>query len=333
MDLIKRACMRVPGVRSVAEKLHRLSSQDERVRSDLGTILVQLAALENRLDAIESAGRAPTGGTPNGVDAALLPASRAEPSPLLTSCLCTQRQVESAMFTRWCAEMRERPYRHRKLWEWAFVCQALFQRRMLEPGKEGLGFGVGEEPLPALFARYGCRIRATELALASTASSACTSLNRAGICPEADFERLVTCEPVDMRSIPDSLTGFDFVWSSCALEHLGSLELAGRFVLHSLRCLKPGGLAVHTTEFNLSSNDRTLDSGTTVLLRRRDLEDLVAALEAEGHEVAPLDLQPGDGLLDRCVDTPPYRREPHLTLELAGYLMTSVGLIIRKGAR
>jgi hypothetical protein len=34
---------------------------------------------------------------------------------------------------------------------------------MLQPGRTGLGFAVGAEKLPALFASRGCRITATDL--------------------------------------------------------------------------------------------------------------------------------------------------------------------------
>ena len=96
--------------------------------------------------------------------------------------------------------------------------------------------------------------------------------------------------------------------------------------------LKPGGVAVHTTEFNLSSNDDTLEAGGTVIYRRRDVEALVDRLRARGHHVEPLDLDPGTGLLDRHVDVPPYLDEPHLRLRLERYTCTSVGLIVTRGA-
>ena len=52
---------------------------------------------------------------------------------------------------------------HRKMWEWLFICEALFERGMLRPGRRGLGFGVGKEPLVALFASMGVEVLATDL--------------------------------------------------------------------------------------------------------------------------------------------------------------------------
>jgi len=51
-----------------------------------------------------------------------------------------------------------------------------------------------------------------------------------------------------------------------------------------------------------------------------------------GYEVAPLNLNTGDKSVDRYVDLPPYRFSPHLKLELDKYVVTSVGLIIRRKA-
>ena len=81
---------------------------------------------------------------------------------------------------------------------------------------------------------------------------------------------LVTHRAADMAAIPPDLMlgGFDFVWSVCSLEHLGSLEAGERFVMAAMRCLKPGGIAVHTTEYNLDATGPTLEDGPTVLYQR-----------------------------------------------------------------
>jgi hypothetical protein len=86
---------------------------------------------------------------------------------------------------------------------------------------------------------------------------------------------MVNFRPVDMRDLrlPWDET-FDFLWSSCSLEHLGSLEAGMDFVKQSTDLLKPGGVAVYTTEFNVSSNDETLTSGPLVVYRKRDVEKL-----------------------------------------------------------
>lgn len=70
-----------------------------------------------------------------------------------------------------------------------------------------------------------------------------------------------------MNNMPEKYNNdFDFIWSSCALEDLSALEHGIKFILNSLRMLKPGGIAVHTKEFNVSSNFETIESGETVLI-------------------------------------------------------------------
>jgi len=213
---------------------------------------------------------------------------------------------------------------------------------MLSAGKRGLGFAVGMERLPSLFASYGCEILASDLpahddrnikwASSGQWAPSLEALNGFGLCPAEQFQRLVRFRPIDMNQIPTDLHGFDFTWSTCSFEHCGSLELGLRFLERQMDCLKPGGIAVHTTEFNLSSNDRTLTKGMTVIYRLRDIEDVCLRLQRLGHAVEPLNLDPGDHELDRFVDGKPYSGDRHLRLDLKRYAATSIGLIIRKNA-
>ena len=155
-------------------------------------------------------------------------------------------------------------------------------------------------------------------------------LNDRGICPPEQFQQRVRFLHADMNAIPEALSDFDFVWSCCAFEHLGSIEHGLAFVRRAMRCLRPGGIAVHTTEFNLSSNQRTVESRDLSVFRRQDLERLVRDLEAAGHRPWPLNFNPGNGPLDRYVDLPPYRSEPHVRLRLDRFVITSIGLVIQR---
>lgn len=258
------------------------------------------------------------------------------------SSLCRQDSFETPGFDYWSRQLGTVPRYHRKLWEFVFICQVLHERGYLVPGAHGLGFGVGGEPLSAYFISRGARITATDMAAEEAAAAGWTAtaqhaagiatLRRPDLCPDDLFERNIAFRTVDMNAVPDDLEGFDFCWSACALEHLGSIEAGLAFIRRSIVTLRPGGLAVHTTEFNVSSNEDTLSTGGTVLFRRRDIDGLIAQLQADGHEVAPMDYDAGDRPIDRYIDVPPYRAEPHLKLALSGYAATSIGLIIRRGA-
>ena len=211
--------------------------------------------------------------------------------------LCTQQELETEAFQRWANVLRE-PHLllHRKIWEWCFITRVLEEEGVLTPGHRGLGFAVGREPLVAQFAACGASIVATDLDVDHAAeagwvgsgehAASLAVLNERGLCPQDVFDRSVRFQEVNMLNIPVAELGdFDFVWSSCAFEHLGSLQAGIDFVVNSMECLRPGGLAVHTTEFNVASNDATMAVGGTVIYRQRDIEDLAATLRSGGHQI------------------------------------------------
>jgi SAM-dependent methyltransferase len=274
------------------------------------------------------------------------PISRPAPAHLASK-LCTQADIESDWSAFWRQEIKWAPVYHRKLWELTYVAEALYAAGKLRPGRQGLGFGCGEEPLPSLFVKYGASITATDLppdaagardwASSAQHASSLEKIRRAEICPDPSALARIALRFVDMNEIPRDLEGkFDFCWSVCSLEHVGSIAKGLAFIINSLRTLKPGGVAVHTTEFNLQ-NGPTVDNWATVLFQRAHFEQLVSYLTSQGHKVAPLDLNTGEDILDGFVDVPPWpgdntaiRARAHLKLCLDGFPCTSVGIIIQK---
>jgi hypothetical protein len=254
--------------------------------------------------------------------------------------LCKAKDIHSDWYRRWCSEIKEEPRFHRKQWEFAFILQALWERGCIESGKKGLVFAVGTEPLPSVFAKYGCDILATDIFPErgikmgwTDADQLCfgiESLNTRKICDEEFFQKHVTYRPVDMNDIPDDLEGFDFNWSSCSFEHLGSIEKGIHFLMNQLKTLKPGGWAVHTTEFNISSDDETIERGDTVVYRKKDIEKAVAYLRSKNHYVEDIDYSLGNEPEDSQVDFIPHHQKIHIKLQLDKYVVTSIGLIIRK---
>jgi tetratricopeptide (TPR) repeat protein len=265
--------------------------------------------------------------------------------PRLISQLCKHADYAQPWFQQICRDLKlSFEHFHRKSWEYCFIAQALKERGMLSPGKKGLGFGVGREQLVALYALRGCSIIATDLGKeeafklgwveTNQHSNAVEELFLPGFCDLDQFLQRVEFRNVDMNTIPEDLCQeqFDFTWSACSFEHVGSIARGKQFILNQMKCLRPGGVAVHTTEFNLSSNEFTVDNEPTVLYRRRDIEDIARALQAEGHCVE-LDFNPGDGALDSYIDIPPYSSHPrshHLKLLIGRFICTSIGLIIQK---
>ena len=252
---------------------------------------------------------------------------------------CTQAQFDTDAYRYWCGEIREAPRHHRKQWEFCYILQALGEAGMLAPGRRGLGYGVGAEPLTAVFAARGCAVVATDLDVAEAQRIGWTAtnehagelaaLNARGICPPERFAANVRFRVADMNAIPEDLRNFDFTWSACCLEHLGSIRHGLAFIENSLATLRPGGVAVHTTELNCSSDRNTIDHAGTVLFRRRDLMALARRLASAGHELR-LNFNLGDQPLDLHVDAPPYAVDGHLKLLLENFVTTSFGLIVRK---
>ena len=264
----------------------------------------------------------------------------------------TQVDMESDWVSHWCGELKVPLVFHRKLWELAYLLQALHENGHLAPGARGLGFGCGEEPIPSYLAAHGVAVTVTDLAAdaaqavgwAATGQHATSreQAYRADLVEREAFDRLVDLRFVDMNAIPPDLAGYDFCWSICALEHLGSIEQGLAFVENAMATLRPGGLAVHTTEFNIDPRGPTIDHWPTVLFKREHLLDLAARLTAAGHSVAPFDFDIGDKPMDRFIDLPPWSHDmppewqawhgdgAHLKVAVDGFAATCFGLVIRK---
>jgi SAM-dependent methyltransferase len=283
------------------------------------------------------------------------------PDTKLASKLCTQDDCESDWYYFWLKEMCSGFTYHRKLWEFCYIAQNLYAHGALQDGKKGLAFGCGQEPLPSLFAKHGASVTATDLDPAlwkdgqgswaesgQHADSLAKVLN-ADICPDREKLARISHEFVDMNRIPNEFAGsFDFCWSACALEHLGSLDLGVKFILASLKCLKPGGIAVHTTEYNLDEGE-TIDNEPTVLYQKKHLLELSSQLTDLGYVVSPFQLDGGGRVLDGLFDLPPWPWDEaklgwrmhggytvggttHLKKSFFGFLCTSVGITVAKPA-
>ena len=272
------------------------------------------------------------------------------PTDLLTSMVCQRAHFDAPWFTHW-AEQSGNPVApgpdrvfHRKTWEWAVVAQALASRGMLLPARRGCGFAVGREPMASLFASLGVDVLATDLGADSANAADWSASNQhaaglealhwPGVVDRATFDAHVRFLPQDMRALqPDRLGAFDFIWSACSFEHLGSLEAGLQFVLKSTELLKPGGVAVHTTEINLSSLEETLTTGNSVIYRQKDINDLELRLRGIGCALERPDFFAGTATEDIEYDYAPYYEQgrQHIKLMLDGFVTTSMVLIIRKG--
>lgn len=270
---------------------------------------------------------------------------------MLTSQVCRAEDFRSPWLRAWERALRDDPAvpspwlasPHRKLWEWCAIAQALEERDMLRPGRQGIGFAVGQEPLTAAFAARGVSVLATDgpdagryWGPSDQHAGSAAAVFRPALIDHARFAERVRFQPVDMRDLAALPAGrFDFLWSACALEHLGSLAAGLTFVAAAMRLLRPGGVAVHTTEYNISSNDTTVESGDNVIYRRRDLIEFSDLIRFYGAAMLPIDFDAGQDDADLAFDVEPYytHGRPHVKLLLHGFVSTSILLVLRQGER
>ncbi|GGF80180.1 hypothetical protein GCM10007301_45390 [Azorhizobium oxalatiphilum] len=278
------------------------------------------------------------------------------PAPVgLKSKPSTQADMESDWAAYWCGQLNIPVVFHRKIWEFAFMLQALWERDLLKEGMRGVGFGCGTEPIPSYLASRGIDVTVTDLAPDESAGRGWSNTNqhtatlehafKSDLVSRELFDRHVRLAYVDMNDIPPALRDYDFCWSICALEHLGSIAKGLDFIQNSLDTLKPGGVAVHTTEFNFLNDQETIDNWPTVLFQRQHFQSIAERLRMLGHDVAELDFAIGNKPLDRFIDVPPWEHDMtdyvrsnwgdghvHLKLSIDGFPSTCFGLIIRKRA-
>jgi SAM-dependent methyltransferase len=228
---------------------------------------------------------------------------------------------------------------HRKIWEFAAICQVFRDNynKNAEKSIKCLGFGVGLEPLTSYFAAQNAVVIASDKPEMGPWNGQYArfkgDLFEKEIVDETRFRDNVSFLPLDMANIPEDLLdgSFDFTWSCGSFEHIGGLDASLDFFCNQMRALKPGGIAAHTTEYNFGSNTETINASDLVLFRKQDLERLDHMLKAQGDRLFPLDLCGGDLPEDQIVDVYPYTNPVHLALRINEQVSTSIILIAQRG--
>jgi SAM-dependent methyltransferase len=269
----------------------------------------------------------------------------------------TEADLKSDWCRYWLGELKVDLRMHRKCWEYGWALQELFAANMLKEGSRGLGFGCGKEPLASYFAKRGIYTTITDLDPSLGKSDAWADTNQhASSLQDGHYNSLISWEKYqemvshrfeDMNVISEDLKDFDFCWSICSLEHLGSIDNGLDFIENSMKTLRPGGIAVHTTEFNCQSNENTVETGASVIFRQKDFEKLAERLRASGHKVGVIEFGTGADLFDQYVDFQPYDlsmrsaalrdyygsmvQGGHLRMMIDGHVSTCFGLVIEAG--
>lgn len=260
----------------------------------------------------------------------------------LTSKVCTQKDIESDWSRYWLDKLNIDFVYHRKYWELSYVLQVLYENNMLMNGKRGIGFACGCEKLPSFFASLDIDVTASDKpdddisnnkwAQTGQYTKSIEDLYYSDIVEKSKFEENVHLKYIDMNNIPDDLNNkFDFCWSICALEHLGSIANGLKFIVHSSKLLKPGGISVHTTEFNYLDIINTRDNCDPVIFKKEHFESLYENMKNENCELVKLDFDYGNKIFDSYIDYSPWTPGvPHLKLNINGIPITCYGIIIKK---
>lgn len=248
--------------------------------------------------------------------------------------LVSASQIYELECRQWFDRIGFRLMMDRKAWEYAYILRAISIYARVDGGR-GLGFGCGKEFIPAILAADGAAIVATDFVtdLESSHGWEARSIEDLFFGEHISrelFDQRVVFRHQDMTAINDNLRGFDFIWSTGALEHIGSHANGLRFIEEAMACLKPGGIAAHTTEFTISSDTVGQDHPELSFYCRKDIEELAMRLTSAGHRIV-LNFDRGTTAADTHVDVTPYHGGRTLAAHFESHVITSVGLIIQRG--
>jgi hypothetical protein len=235
-----------------------------------------------------------------------------------------QQDVLTDDYLFWLSELKLEPLIDNKYWQYVTLLHNIHTNFGSIEGngeKKALVVGVGQEPTVSFLADAGWRITATDFldnekaeawATTSQLADGKESLFRKQLCKKSTFDSQVDFINLDMNVIPtDFDEKFDLVWSLCALGHIGGYQKGLDFVNRSRQLLKPGGIAVHTTEMDSSLVLGKFDTPDLSFYKRVDLESLLHTISESGFHVPEHDFGIGCGVLDKELDVSPYRQTSH----------------------
>lgn len=175
-----------------------------------------------------------------------------------------------------------------KQWECAMMLRTLSDEGVLRPGALLAGIGAGTEETTFVLASRGCVVFPTDRYLEKTSWSDVAPPSMMAW-PEqfSQYEYpqgSVIPVHTDARSLSLPSNFFDGVFSAGSIEHFGSLEAVSAAAEEIARVLKPGGIAVLSTEFRLDGpNDKAWFHDDCILFTPKLLEEYI--VEASGLEI------------------------------------------------
>ena len=236
---------------------------------------------------------------------------------------------------------------HRKDWEWALGIIAMRRFGKLNEKSTAIGIGAGTEPVPFYLANKVKHVYATDLYGQNEgwkrAAPSDFPENPKKYAPFPYKEDALTVLRMDGTKLEFPSESFDTAFSFSSIEHFGDSgdgknnhSGALRSLKEIERVLKPGGLAVITTEYIINDKEHP-----EFFNRRTIYSDLIDKLERL-KLVEPLDLRMTTKTLDTVMDYYPVginwgnmdnefrKNHPHILLKIKNILWTSIMLVFKK---
>jgi SAM-dependent methyltransferase len=231
---------------------------------------------------------------------------------------------------------------HRKDWEWALGIIAMRRFGKLNEKSTAIGVGVGREEVLFYLANKLYHLYATDLYDGNSWKNFAPSdfpENPKKYAPFPYKEDALTVLRMDGTKLEFPSESFDIAFSFSSIEHFGGGKNhsgALRSLREMERVLKPGGLAVITTEYIINDKEHP-----EFFNKRTIYSDLVDKLE-KLKLVEPLDLRITTKTLDTVIDyssvgvswnniNNDYKRtHPHIVLRIKNILFTSIMLVFQK---
>jgi SAM-dependent methyltransferase len=229
-------------------------------------------------------------------------------------------------------KLHQKGFIHRKDWEWCLGIIALRRFDKLNRNSIAIGIGSGTEPIPFYLANKIQHVYATDLYEKDNkwkrAAPSDFPENSKPYAPFPYREDSLTVLRMDGTKLEFPSESFDIAFSFSSIEHFGGKNHAGalRCLREIERVLKPGGLAVITTEYIINHKEHP-----EFFNRRTIYSDLIGKLERL-KLVEPLDLRMTTKTLDTVMglyDTVE-NDHPHILLRVKEILLTSIMLVFQK---
>jgi SAM-dependent methyltransferase len=232
---------------------------------------------------------------------------------------------------------------HRKDWEWALGIIAMSRYGKLNDKSTAIGIGSGTEPIAFYLANRINHVYATDIYRGNErwirAAPSDFAENPKKYAPFPYREDALTVLSMDGTKLGFPSESFDIAFSFSSIEHFGGKNHSG--ALRSLqeieRVLKPGGLAVITTEYIINNKEHH-----EFFNRRTIYSDLIDKLE-KLQLVEPLDLRITTKTLDTMLDYPSAvywdtnpnedefkKNHPLVLVRVGNILVTSLLLVFQK---